>query len=294
VIAGRYGRGPKLRKAPSRLTRAVLPAIGLCGLACAPSCGGGGALADPGEGGLLSSDCPIPPTAQQFLVQVLNQAETGLVAALSKGGPQDVSVQFGLLGLGTMEGSDAHLAMACAAADSSGVTCGSDLASAPLAPGLDTCFQTGCEAAEIVYVDVYITQVPHRATGDRVNISYATAVPYPSGQVTYSPNPLTYWRYDSSAPGSLTVSADLANTISVALAGGGSLDLSHTGRLEGTRSTNMAYTVSLQLPNLSPSGPVSVSVQNSGVAPRAGKISIGSTTVAILSQSAVVWEGACH
>jgi hypothetical protein len=293
VIADHCDSRSKERSA--RFTQTMRATVVFCALACvAPDCGGGRATGDPGDDAPPSSGCPLSSPAQQLLLQLVTQAETSLNAALSKGGPEDLSVQFGLLGLGTMEGSDVQLAMPCVAPTTSGVTCGSDLASSPLAPGLDTCFQTGCEAAAIPYVNVYVTQTPHRAPGDRVDITYAMASPYSPGQVSYRPNPLTYWRYDASSAGLLMVSADLSNTISVTLASGTVLDFSYSGHLEGTQNTNTEYTETLRFPNLSPSGPVSVSLANSSVAPRSGTVSIGSTTLATLSQGGVAWEGACR
>jgi hypothetical protein len=242
-----------------------------------------------------SSVCGLSRTARQLLLQLVNQAEGALAGALSNGGPQDLQIQFALLGIDMMQGVAVHLATPCVGSNVSGVTCSSDLASNPsLVSSLDTCFQTGCEGPGIPFVNVYVTQTPHRASEDRIDISYAMQAPYPAGQVTYSPNPLVYWRYDLSNPGSLAVSADLTNTVSVVTGQGGAIDCSYSGRLDGTRVTDTIYTVNLIFPRIAVTGPVKVSIQNTSTAPRKGLISIGSATIATLSQGGVTWNSDCR
>jgi hypothetical protein len=267
--------------------RTILWALALLIAGC-----GGGAQQSGAPG---ANVCGLSATARQLLLQLVKQAEGSLATALSNGGPQHLEGEFALLGIDMMQGIAIHLAMPCTGSNVSGVTCSSDLTSTqPLLSSLDTCFQTGCEGTGMPFVNVYVTRIPYRAPEDRIDISYATQAPYPPGQVTYSPNPLVYWRYDVRNPGSLTVSADLTNKISVVLGQGGTIDCSYSGRLEGTRTTDTTYTVNLTFPRMSVSGPVRVSVQNTSTAPRTGRISIGTTTVAVFSQDGVAWNSDCR
>jgi hypothetical protein len=256
----------------------------------APGCGGG---AQPASGASACSG--LSPTARQFLVELEKQTDESLAIALTSNDAQDLHFAFGLLGVDMMAGDALHLAMPCMAPGASGVTCGSDLGSnPPLVASLDTCFQTGCEAAGVSLATVYVTQSPHRDPMDRIDIHYATQAPYPPGQVTYSPNPVVQWRFDASTPGSVTVSADPASNVSVTLAQGETIDCSYSGHLKGTSATGTVYTETLTFSKISPVGPVNISVQNTSTAPRTGNITIGATVLANITENGVVWNGDCR
>jgi len=257
----------------------------------APGCGGGAqSTSDANACGGLS------PAARQFLAELVKQTQDSLGLALTSSGTQDLNFEFALPGIDMMQGSNEHLAMPCMGAMVfSGVTCSSEFGNPPLAPSLDSCFQTSCEAANIALVNVYITRSPHRDPSDRIDISYSTQAPYPGGEVTYSPNPLVQWRFDATTPGSMTASADLASNVSIRLAQTGTIDCSYSGHLEGTTSaTDTMSTATMIFSKITRVGPVNVSVQNTSTAPRTGNIAVGATVLAKITENGVVWNTDCR
>jgi len=171
----------------------------------------------------------------------------------------DVGFVWTLLGIDESSASTAHLALPCTAPRTdSGETCTSDLPNAtPMVAGVDTCFRMGCEASGVIVVDVYATPLSHRLPDDRVPMSYATGAPYPSGMVTYSPNPLTHWRYDVSQSGVTRVSAMLQRSAVLARPTGGALDFSFNGQTSGTSGTSGTdYSTTLSFPAISKAGVV--------------------------------------
>jgi hypothetical protein len=230
------------------------------------------------------------PGVQQLLAQLIDQTEHELSGTAHNSGAKEVTPTYSLLGSDMGEGVFASLAMSCEVANLSGVTCSSELSPMPVWPGLDTCFQTGCDGPGELFVDVYITALRHREANDRVPIMYATGKPYPAGTVTYDPNPLTRWQITSTQAGAVTVSARLDETVRVHLDAEGTFDFSYTAELDGSNSPGNPYHLHMELPRVSSLGALNVTIDNSDAAPKVGRVERGDTTIALLSDDGIHWQ----
>jgi hypothetical protein len=215
--------------------------------------------------------------------------------ATDTSGSDEVATWWSLVAAPDEIESTAHLASPCLGPTTGfGTTCMSDTGTRLIAPGVDACFRSNCEAAGIPYADVFLTQPHHPSPDDRTIISYPSAPPYPSASVTYSPNPLTRWRFDYSLPEKATVSAALARSPVVALDTGETIDLTFSGNTEGVQvGSNRSYSTSVSFPHLASRGAIQVTIKNYSNAPLVGSAVLGSETLATISDDGFHWQGAC-
>jgi hypothetical protein len=271
--------------------------VAIFGLIAVVGCGGhsDAASGDAGTNGDAAT-CPITREARTFLSELTRSIEVELETATLTSSATDFDFSWTLVGTDARAATSAHVAMPCSAPRTdSGETCASDLPNAmPIVATVDTCFRLGCEAAAVGFVDVYVTQPSHRSLDDRAAISYSSTSPYPTGKVTYDPNPLTHWRYDVSQAGVTNVTAILEGHPSVSLASGGSVDLTFTGQATGTNGASSAtFQTTLSFAHLSPAGVIDVTVKNGTVTPLSGAIVLGSQTLATIADAGPVWQGGC-
>jgi hypothetical protein len=261
----------------------------LLGLALLAGCGS--SIATPNG----PAPCPITPEGRRFSEEITNSIEKEVEFATEESDSADVSVGWSLAGTDMTIFAIAHLALPCPGARiDSGETCTSDLAAEPLAPDINACFRLGCESSTVAFADVYATRPPQRSPDDPTTISYSSVPPYPVGEVTYSPSLLTRWRFDTSQPAVLTVSAVLARSPVVTLATGEVVDLTLSGQTTGELTdSNVSVETSFSFSRLSPRGPIEVTTKRNGDGPLTGTITMGSEVLANVSQGVFDWQGSC-
>ncbi len=233
--------------------------------------------------------CPISPEGRRLLADFSTSTERELEVAtvgLSAGG---IDWATALVGAGSWLECSADLASSISCTGprmDASVTCMSDLGgeTGPVA-GVDTCFAIGCEAADVLVVDVYSTIPPHRAPDDRVSISYASTPPYPSASVTYAPNPLTRWRSDATG-----VWAVLAQNPVVAFQTGETIDFTFNGQ---ARASSGSFMTSVSFPRLTARGTVELTTSKAMGGALSGAVVLGDQTLAAVNDGGMVWQGAC-
>jgi hypothetical protein len=271
--------------------------MAILGLTAVVACGGR-SDATKGDAGMSgdSGTCPITRESQTFLAGLMRSIELELETATLMSNTTEVGFSWSLVGTDAQSATYAHLAIPCSAPRMDmGETCASDLPNTmPTVATVDTCFRMGCEGAAVGFVDVYVTQTSHRLPDDRVAISYSSTSPYPTGKVTYDPNPLTHWRYDASQAGVTNVTAMLERHPLVALAGGGDINLTCTGQATGTRgASGSTYVTTLSFAQLSSVGVIDVTLKNGSGTPLSGTIVLGNQTLATIADAGPVWQGGC-
>ncbi len=253
-------------------------------------CGCGGRQSAP------SADaCPLTAEGRHFLADLSIMLEKEVEFSTDMSGSDEVATWWSLAGAPSEIESTAHLASPCLGPVTSfNTTCLSTGGTPPIAPGVDACFRNDCEAAGIPFADVFLTLPDHPSPDDRTTITYPSAPPYPSARVTYSPNPLTRWRYDYSQPGMATISATLARSPVVALESGETLDLTFAGEAKGIHlGADTSYSTSVSFWRLTPRGAILMTIKNRSNAPLAGSAVLGNETLATISDDGFQWQGAC-
>jgi hypothetical protein len=242
-----------------------------------------------------ADSCPLTPEGRSFLADLSISLEREVEFTTDMSGSDEVATWWSLAAAPEQIESTAHLASPCLGPTTDfGTTCMSDTGTPMIAPGVDACFRSNCEAAGIPFADVFLTQPNHPSPDDRTTISYPSAAPYPSGRVTYSPNPLTHWRYDYSQPEGATVSAALARSPVVALDTGETLDLTFSGKTEGVQvGSDRSFSTSVSFSRLASRGAIQVTIKNYSNAPLVGSAILGSETLATIADDGFHWQGAC-
>jgi len=225
----------------------------------------------------------------ELVEQLVDQLDSSLLGQLQEAGRQDLAVNFALPGAKLMSHVYAHLAMPCTSASVSGPTCKSHLSGMFLLPMVDSCFVTGCTDSAETFVDVYWTEQLGTAPESRAPVQYQTDALSAEAEITYDPGPLTRWVYRRGESSSMTVSAEVSESVSVALRDNLALDLSYYGHLKGERRDTSETQLELTLPNLSLRGPIAIELQNSNAAPRRGSISIGDEALATIGSNGIEW-----
>lgn len=160
----------------------------------------------------------------------------------------------------------------------------------------DFCFRSRCEKADIDLVDVYWTERPRTDPDDRHAFSYSSKEP--PGQVLYDPNPLVTYRVDLTSPATTVVSADIRHAVTVTLATGERLDLSHTGSVivkKGPAIDSISF-VLFFTGFTPPSSPIIVNVEidndNHVVV---GDVKLGTEVLGSIDSSfpPISWQGKC-
>jgi hypothetical protein len=159
---------------------------------------------------------------------------------------------------------------------------------------VDLCFTTGCAAANVMVIDDYATSLSNASTADRASMSYASAPAYASASVTYTPSPITQWRYDSSVPGVAVVSATPAESPVVAFQTGETLDFTFNGQADGVLVGSSAWFFThLSFPKLTSRGVVELTMRGGSDKGLAGALALGGERLATLTDGKVVWQGTC-
>ena len=238
--------------------------------------------------------CPIGPEARRLLADFSFATEKSLEVATLGCSAGEFAFASALVANGPLLEDFVHLAQRCTGPRSeTGVTCTSDLGGVVAVPGVDTCFALGCEDADVLLVDVYSTTPAHRAPDDRLPISYASALPYPTASVTYTPNPLTRWRCDarSTTP---AVSASLAASPIVAFDSGETVDFTFAGAVSGVGfGSDGSFHTNVSFPALSSQGTVELTIHNEVSAPLVGSVVLGDETLATMTDTGMIWLGVC-
>lgn len=239
----------------------------------------------------FSDDTPalVSRIASELVEQLVDQLDSSLLGQLQEAGSQDLAINFALPGAKLMSHVYAHLAMPCTSALVSGPTCRSHLSGMFLLPMVDSCFVTGCTDNAETFVDVYWTEQLGTAPESRPPVQYQTDALSAEAEVTYDPGPLIRWIYRRGESSSMTVSAEVSESVNVALRDNHALDLSYYGHLMGERRDTSETQLELTLPNLSLRGPIDVELQNSNAAPRRGSISIGDEVLATIDSNGIEW-----
>jgi hypothetical protein len=239
--------------------------------------------------------CPLTVEGRRFVTDLSMMLEKEVEYSTNLSGSDEVATWWSLAGTPGWIESTAHLASPCLGPVTSfNTTCLSEDGIQPLAPGVDACFRNECEAAGIPYADVFFTRPNHPSPDDRTTITYPSAPPYPSASVTYSPNPLTRWRYDYSQPGMATISATLARSPVVSLETGETLDLTFAGEAKGVQlGPDTSYSTSISFSRLTPRGAILMAIKNYSNAPLTGSVVLGNETLATISDQGFQWQGAC-
>ena len=174
----------------------------------------------------------------------------------------------------------------------SAATCTAELGDT--SAGVDLCFTTGCAAANVMVVDDYATSLPHPSTADRASTSYASGPGYASASVTYTPSPVTHWRFDLSRSGVAIVSATLAESPVVAFQSGETLDFTFSGEAAGVASDSSGWFFTyLSFPKLTSRGAVDLTMSGAPGANLSGSFALGGQLLATLTGGKVVWQDVC-
>jgi hypothetical protein len=231
-------------------------------------------------------------TTERHLLEQLVEQNMEVISRMKNSGSQELAIVFNLLGRDGSSGSFPHEAAPCQTATAFKETCQSDFPgnASPLGPGIDGCFRDGCLDANLRFVDIYITSSPHRLPDDRGPLSYALDASWPKGTVAYQPNPLTRWVVDSHGADVVTM-ADLGNTVQVTLDAQAPLDMSYSGHVSTTLSTSgFAVAMMIKVPMLTSRGAIEIAVSSGPAESPSGQITIGSTTLASVSNGEVIWK----
>jgi hypothetical protein len=267
----------------------------LLGAVCAVGCGADGEgdrVGSIASSAATSEDaCPISAVGRHILADFAFSSEHALeVATLGAGG----GFAWSLVAAGPLPEAQASLAVGTdceASSQVSAATCTAELGDTTA--GVDLCFTTGCAAANVMVVDDYATSLPHPSTGDRASTSYASGPGYPSASVTYTPSPITHWRFDSTL-GVTVVSATLAENPIVAFQSGETLDFTFNGEAGGVGSgSSGSFFTHLSFPKLTSRGVVDLTMRGVSGARLSGTVALGGQRLATLTDSKVVWQGAC-
>ncbi len=242
-----------------------------------------------------ADECPLTTEGRLFLADLSMMLEKELEFTTDTSGSDEVATWWSLAAAPAQIESTAHLASPCLGPVTDfGTTCLSEVGTPMIAPGVDACFRSDCEAAGIPFADVFLTRPDHPSPSDRTTITYPSESPYPRASVTYSPNPLTRWRYDYSQPGMATISADLARSPVVTLETGEIVDLTFAGAATGIHlGSDTSYSTSVEFSRLTPRGAIRMTIKNYSNAPLAGSAVLGDETLATISDHGFQWQGAC-
>ncbi len=263
--------------------------------ACAVGCGGDGE-GDRGSSGASSAAtsedaCPISVEGRRILADFALSSEHALeVATLNPG----TGFAWSLVAAGPLPEAFTSLASGpnCESpSPASAATCTAELGDKTA--GVDLCFTVGCAAANVIVVDDYATSLSHSSADDRASTSYASGPGYPSASVTYTPSPITHWRYDSSQ-GIAVVSATLAENPVVAFQNGETLDFAFNGGATGVGfGSSGSFFTHLLFPKLTSRGVVDLTMSGASGARLSGTVALGGQRLATVTDSKVVWQGAC-
>jgi hypothetical protein len=230
--------------------------------------------------------------AQELVRLLIDKLDTEVLANTLSVSRQSLGVRFILVGRKAQGTAHISLAMQCTNTDSiSGPTCRSTLRGTSDDSSLDSCFKTGCTSDEQTFSEAYWQNLLEDDTPAKSIEYQADALSIP-GTVTCAPPPSTRWYFKFGADDAeLQVSADIDEHAVWKGTDGSSLDFSYSGQARGTRTADSsAHTsVSLVLPSLMPSGPVTIAVENSNDHSRSGTISAGDEVLGQITQDGVVW-----
>lgn len=235
-----------------------------------------------------NDDCPLELPGRQMLGEMSLESFSDI--AFSTNGSHDRERAFALSLPGVDEGYLAFvfLAMTCSGPLTYDRYCEGEFGGPGEGPetfwqGRDRCSQLGCISTEMDTARLWFTELPHRDSDDLHPFRYASL--RPAGDVLFDPNPQVLWVYDRTVPDEISVSADIARNVLFTPEGGGTLDLSHEGKLKGVHAGDEVRSVALTLefPRLLTSGPLSVKISGGPDAIVTGIITQGEKVLATLS-----------